>query len=82
MIVIIMNYFWLSLSADPSLVERGHHISNNKNNKNIIHINGANGYTDDTNADNDKDLSSRRTLGPNTSHLAAVCLGWFVGIHR
>ena len=53
--IIIMNYVWLSSSADPSLVERGHHIIDNKNKKNIIHIHGTNGYTDDMNANNDKD---------------------------
>ena len=47
-----MNYVWLSFSADPSLVERGHHIIDNKNKKNIIHIHGTNGYTDDMNANN------------------------------
>ena len=50
-----MNYVWLSFSADPSLVERGHHIIDNKNKKNIIHIHGTSGYTDDMNANNDQD---------------------------
>ena len=65
MIVIIMNYVWLSFCADPSLVERGHHISNNKNNKKIIRINGINGYTDDTNANNDNNnnLTGKCPLG-------------------
>ena len=73
MIVIIMNYFWLSLSADPSLVERDHHISDNKNNKNIIHINGTNGYTDDTNADNDKDNNMTGQMSPGDISTGSIC---------
>ena len=73
-----MNSFWLSFSADQSLVERGHQINGNKNNKSKTHIQCTNGYTDDTNANNDRDnnMTGKCPLGtfPPTRYVPNMSL--------
>ena len=73
-----MNYVWLSSSADPSLVERGHQINGNKNNKSKTHIHCTNVYTGDTNANNDRDnnMTGKCPLGtfPPTRYVPNMSL--------